>query len=67
MALAWSSCGGAAIRYVLPVLTHNGPCGGMWVTLQRVTSMRRRVRVDDPAASCWLLRDGVLDDRGCRD
>jgi len=47
MAVARSSSGGLAIRYVLPVLfitsvyAHSGPYGGLPVPLQRVTSLCR--------------------------
>ena len=35
---------------------HNGPYIGLSIPLQRVTSLRRRVHTDVPAASFWLRR-----------
>ena len=39
-----------------------GPFGDMSISLQRVTSLRRRAQVNVPAASYWLRL--VIDDRG---
>jgi len=54
------SSGGVAIRYVLLVFmddvifgsayTCNGPHGGMLISLQRVTSLRRLAQANAPAA-----------------
>jgi len=44
------------------IFAHNGPHGGVSISLQRVTSLHRRVQA---AASYWL--HPVLDDGGCQD
>ena len=36
------------------IFAHNAQYGGVWIPLQRVTSLHRRVRANDPAASYWL-------------
>jgi len=65
-----SSAGGVTKSYVLPIVddvifARNGPCGGISIPLQRMTSLRRRVQANAPAAWYWLRR--VPEDGGRRD
>jgi len=58
----------AALRYTVctsgfvddVMFARNGPHGGMPISLQRVTLLRRRAQANAPASSYWLRR--VLDE-----